>query len=101
MNSRTHNLQPKRAFDDLWEYNQPAETEQKFRAHLAEHAATMSDEERLELLTQIARTQGLQFRLTLLVTGCRPGQWTLPVIWPAPKPCTDPSTQNQVARRFS
>ena len=45
-------------FDELWDYNQPGETEARFQellplaeAHPAYHA---------ELLTQIARTQGLQ-----------------------------------------
>jgi tetratricopeptide (TPR) repeat protein len=47
-------------FDALWDYNQPAETEQKFRALL--DSLTLPDDApyRLQLLTQIARTQGLQ-----------------------------------------
>jgi tetratricopeptide (TPR) repeat protein len=48
-------------FDKLWDYNEPAGTEQKFRALLAR-----SDEApqsyRLQLMTQIARTLGLQRR---------------------------------------
>lgn len=45
-------------FDALWNYNQPAETEQKFRALLPQAKATASYQG--ELLTQIARCQGLQ-----------------------------------------
>lgn len=46
------------SFDDLWNYDQPAETETKFRAVLEQlHDDPLT---RLELLTQIARTQGLQ-----------------------------------------
>jgi tetratricopeptide (TPR) repeat protein len=41
-------------FDKLWDYNDPAGTEQKFRNLLPE------GKDELELLTQIARTQGLQ-----------------------------------------
>lgn len=45
-------------FDDLWDYNQPAATEARFRALLPQ----LADEpaRHAELLTQIARTQGLQ-----------------------------------------
>jgi tetratricopeptide (TPR) repeat protein len=45
-------------FDLLWDYDAPAETEAKFRALL--DAASQNQAYRLELLTQIARTQGLQ-----------------------------------------
>jgi tetratricopeptide (TPR) repeat protein len=50
---------PQRDFDDLWDYDNPAETEKKFRDHLAKSAAQDLDY-RLELTTQIARTLGLQ-----------------------------------------
>jgi len=45
-------------FDDLWDYNQPAATEERFRAllpHFVDDPARHA-----ELLTQIARTQGVQ-----------------------------------------
>lgn len=45
-------------FDSLWDYSNPDQTEIKFREALAEIPANESA--RLELLTQIARTQGLQ-----------------------------------------
>jgi tetratricopeptide (TPR) repeat protein len=47
-------------FDALWDYDQPAATEQQFRALLprAEQAADRSYH--VQLLTQIARAQGLQ-----------------------------------------
>jgi tetratricopeptide (TPR) repeat protein len=44
-------------FDQLWNYDQPAETEEQFRQLLP---TITSDDERLQLLTQIARAQGLQ-----------------------------------------
>ena len=44
-------------FDSLWDYSNPAETESKFREVLPQFP---EGNERLELLTQIARTQGLQ-----------------------------------------
>jgi tetratricopeptide (TPR) repeat protein len=43
-------------FDALWDYSAPDKTETKFREILS----GVSGNERLELLTQIARTQGLQ-----------------------------------------
>lgn len=43
-------------FDDLWNYNDPVGTEQKFRALLPKTVGP----EHTELLTQIARTLGLQ-----------------------------------------
>lgn len=47
-------------FDKLWDYSKPAETEQKFRELLPPAEASTDLNYRLELLTQIARTQGLQ-----------------------------------------
>ena len=47
-------------FDELWDYSQPAETEARFRALLPAAEASRDDSYRLELLTQIARAQGLQ-----------------------------------------
>jgi tetratricopeptide (TPR) repeat protein len=49
-------------FDDLWDYSNPAATEAKFRALLPEHEAGDDPEALVELLTQIARTEGLQKR---------------------------------------
>lgn len=45
-------------FDSLWDYSHPDQTETKFRELLSQFAE--NDSLRLELLTQIARTQGLQ-----------------------------------------
>ncbi|MCF7827096.1 MAG: tetratricopeptide repeat protein [Candidatus Marinimicrobia bacterium] len=47
-------------FDKLWNFNEPAQTEQKFRDVLAISSAEQNPEFRLELQTQIARTLGLQ-----------------------------------------
>lgn len=47
-------------FDALWNYDQPAETEQRFLALLP--LATPNHPQTLQLLTQIARAQGLQRR---------------------------------------
>jgi tetratricopeptide (TPR) repeat protein len=47
-------------FDELWDYHQPDVTEQKFRALLP--AAEADPDYHAQLLTQIARTQGLQRR---------------------------------------
>jgi len=44
-------------FDSLWDFAQPAETETKFRALLPEIESNPS--EHAQLLTQIARAQGL------------------------------------------
>lgn len=44
-------------FDSLWDYSHPDQTEAKFRKVLPQFP---DGNERLELLTQIARTQGLQ-----------------------------------------
>ena len=49
-------------FDALWNYADPAGTEAKFRALLPQAEAAGDEGHRLELLTQIARTQGLQGR---------------------------------------
>lgn len=47
-------------FDDLWDYQKPGETEQRFR-HLLPAAEQSGDGDYLaQLLTQIARAQGLQ-----------------------------------------
>ena len=45
-------------FDNLWDYNKPEETEKKFRALLPQAQDNLTYH--AELLTQIARTQGLQ-----------------------------------------
>ena len=45
-------------FDSLWDYHDPAETERRFRALF--DADPGDDDTRLQLLTQIARAQGLQ-----------------------------------------
>jgi tetratricopeptide (TPR) repeat protein len=47
-------------FDNLWNYAKPYETEQKFRAVFAEAQGSVEKDYRLQLLTQIARTEGLQ-----------------------------------------
>ena len=47
-------------FDELWDYSQPAATESRFRALLPEAEGSGDASYRLELLTQIARAQGLQ-----------------------------------------
>jgi len=47
-------------FDSLWNYNQPAETEVKFRELLPAARAANDTAYEAELLTQIARTRGLQ-----------------------------------------
>jgi len=52
-----------RDFDDLWDYDDPARTESTFRTLLSSDKATSADlEYRLELLTQVARAQGLQLK---------------------------------------
>jgi len=48
------------AFDKLWNYSGPAETEKKFRDILPEIKSTKDVSAYLQLLTQIARTLGLQ-----------------------------------------
>src|SRR4249919_3318384 len=47
-------------FDSLWNYDDPAGTEAKFRELLPKAQAAGDSAYRAELLTQIARTQGLQ-----------------------------------------
>ncbi len=47
-------------FDKLWNYNQSAETEQKFRDALVGATSQEQTEYQLELRTQLARTLGLQ-----------------------------------------
>jgi tetratricopeptide (TPR) repeat protein len=47
-------------FDELWDYNDPAGTEAKFREILPSAQAAQDWQYTAELLTQIARTQGLQ-----------------------------------------
>ncbi len=47
-------------FDKLWNFNKPSETESKFREILPLTENSKDLEYRLQLLTQIARTQGLQ-----------------------------------------
>ena len=47
-------------FDALWDYDQPAKTEAAFRALLPQAEASGDSSYYIELLTQIARTQGLQ-----------------------------------------
>jgi len=49
-------------FDVLWDYNDPAATEAKFRGTLADTDVAGDPEFHAQLLTQIARTQGLQRR---------------------------------------
>jgi tetratricopeptide (TPR) repeat protein len=49
-------------FNDMWDYDHPAETERRFRALLAEKGVTAEESYRLQLLTQIARTLSLQGR---------------------------------------
>jgi tetratricopeptide (TPR) repeat protein len=49
-------------FDALWNYDKPSDTEQAFQALLPEARATGDVSYLAELLTQIARTQGLQRR---------------------------------------
>ncbi len=47
-------------FDDWWDYNKPDETEAKFRALLPQAEQAGDRSYLIELLTQIARTEGLQ-----------------------------------------
>src|SRR5438477_1554807 len=62
MESTTKTSAPQTNFDQLWDYTNPAATEQKFRA-LAEELEKSGDRPILaELLTQLARTQGMQGR---------------------------------------
>ncbi len=47
-------------FDELWDYNKPAETERKFRALLPLAEQSSAPSYLAQLLTQIARAEGLQ-----------------------------------------
>jgi tetratricopeptide (TPR) repeat protein len=47
-------------FDALWDYNDPAKTEMAFRELIPEAEATENASYHAQLLTQIARTEGLQ-----------------------------------------
>jgi tetratricopeptide (TPR) repeat protein len=49
-------------FDQLWDFDDPGATEAAFRGYLDEHGESLSDAERAELLSQLARTLGLQRR---------------------------------------
>jgi tetratricopeptide (TPR) repeat protein len=49
-------------FDKLWDYNNPAETEKKFRDVLPRIKDSKNQSAYLQLLTQIARTLGLQMK---------------------------------------
>lgn len=51
-------------FDEWWNYNNPAETEQKFRDYLPQAKTSGNTGHYIELLTQIARTLGLQRKFT-------------------------------------
>ena len=55
--------EPRLDFDKLWDYQKPAETEQKFRA-LIPTAKQQGMSYYLQLLTQIARTMSLQKKYT-------------------------------------
>ena len=49
-------------FDALWDYDNPAATEAEFRKLLLDHRANRDPEYQPQLLTQIARAQGLQMK---------------------------------------
>ena len=49
-------------FDTLWDYTQPGETEERFRELLPAARASGDRNYHLQLLTQIARSQGLARR---------------------------------------
>ena len=51
-------------FDSLWDYEHPAETEKKFRELLPIALASKNTSYRAQLLTQLARAQGLQRKFT-------------------------------------
>ncbi|OPA81027.1 hypothetical protein BVG16_01390 [Paenibacillus selenitireducens] len=53
-----------RDFDQLWDYHHPNETEQRFNRLLAEVEHVQDPCYIAELLTQIARTQGLQMKFS-------------------------------------
>ncbi|MCY3718245.1 MAG: tetratricopeptide repeat protein [Anaerolineaceae bacterium] len=50
------------AFDELWDYDDPAASEERFRDLLPDLVAHGDESQRVQLLTQIARTLGLQRR---------------------------------------
>lgn len=50
------------AFDELWDYNDPAASEGRFRDLLPDLVAGGDESQQVQLLTQIARTLGLQRR---------------------------------------
>lgn len=50
------------AFDELWDYDDPAASEGRFRDLLPDLVAHGDESQRVQLLTQIARTLGLQRR---------------------------------------
>lgn len=53
----------KTPIDKLWDYNEPAKSEIRFRERLTEEEASNAPMiERMEIMTQIARAQGLQQR---------------------------------------
>ena len=47
-------------FDSLWDYDKPEETEKKFRELLPNAKTSGNNDYHIQLLTQIARSQGLQ-----------------------------------------
>ena len=49
-------------FDKLWDYNNPAETEKKFKDILQQAENSGDTSYLIELITQIGRTQGLQMK---------------------------------------
>jgi len=49
-------------FDALWDYNNPAATEQQFRALLAQAKSSGNRDYHAQLLTQLARALGLHRR---------------------------------------
>lgn len=55
-------MQPLPDFDQLWDFDKSAETEQKFRALLPEAKKSGDASYHAQLLTQIARAQGLQMK---------------------------------------
>lgn len=62
MDSSSSPSSPFPEIEQLWNYNRPADTEQRFRKLLPEVEAAGNQPYRLELLTQIARCEGLQRR---------------------------------------
>lgn len=56
--SQTTFAQVPEKFDQLWDYSHPQKTEAAFRDYLAQ--STLREDAKLQLMTQIARTQSLQ-----------------------------------------